>query len=138
MKISNEVHLQIESLAPKHRLRMVLLFGSAVTGVEHAKSDIDIAVQYHGKPLSLGEYADLLHDLQQVFPRRKVDLSFINHADPLFLKKITDGCVLLYGELRHLYELRIYAFKRFQDHRRYFAMERSFVDRFLKEMRTPG
>jgi len=34
---------------------------------------------------------------------------------------------LLYGPTRPLHELKIYAFKRYQDHRRFLAMERAYV-----------
>jgi hypothetical protein len=39
----------------------------------------------------------------------------------------------VYGDPRALEELKIYAFKRYQDHRRFFAMERAYVERFLRE-----
>ena len=73
------------------------------------------------------------HALQEVLPDRQVDLAVINRADPLLLKKITERCQLLFGDPRDLEELKIYAFKRYQDHRRYFAMEQAFVDRFVNE-----
>ncbi|HEY7675694.1 MAG TPA: hypothetical protein VIG69_01380, partial [Candidatus Methylomirabilis sp.] len=73
--------------------------------------------------------------LQRHFPDRDVDLALINRADPLFLKKITDQCEILYGPMEELHRLKIYAFKRYQDHRRYFEMEGRFVDRFLADRR---
>jgi hypothetical protein len=83
--------------------------------------------------LSHRAYSDLLYDLHEVFPDREVDLSFINHADPLFLKKIVENCRILFGAPRQLQSLKIYAFKRYQDHRRYFQMEEAYVKRFLKK-----
>ena len=61
----------------------------------------------------------------------QVDLAVINHADPLFLKKITDDCQILFGSVGQLQRLKIYAFKRYQDHRKYFDMERQYAARFL-------
>ena len=58
-----------------------------------------------------------------------MDLAVLNHADPLLLKQVVDGCRLLYGAPRALSELRMYAFKRYQDHRRFLAMERDYVRR---------
>ena len=37
--------------------------------------------------------------------------------------------VLLYGDLTDLRDQRLYAFKRYQDHRRFFALERDYVRR---------
>ena len=79
----------------------------------------------------------MIQELQGVFPEYEVDLALINRADPLFLKKITEDCRLLYGEPRQLQELKIYAFKRYQDHLPYFAMERTYVDRYLKTVIEP-
>ena len=91
----------LERIAKKHGILLILQFGSSVTGKGHARSDVDL------------------------------DLALLNHADPLFLKKITDNCQLLYGSPRRLQQLKIYAFKRYQDHRKYFEMERQFVARSL-------
>ena len=41
-----------------------------------------------------------------------VDVAFINGADPLFLKQVTERCRLLYGPERALHELEVYAWKR--------------------------
>ncbi|MBI4561356.1 MAG: hypothetical protein HY724_04870 [Candidatus Rokubacteria bacterium] len=67
------------------------------------------------------------HDL----PTQEVDLALLNRADPLFLKKITDTCQLLYGSPQRLQRLKLFAFKRYQDHRKYFEMERRFVAKSL-------
>lgn len=133
MDISPDQIEQIESIARDHQLSLVLLFGSAVTGQgEHPGSDLDIAVRYSGTVPAFNEQYHLIHQLQGLFPHREVDLAVINHADPLFLKKITENCRLLYGDPGQLQELKIYAFKRYQDHRPYFVMEQAFVDRYLK------
>ena len=87
--------------------------------------------------VSFRELADLRHELQGLDPTREVDLAIINHADPLFLKTITDRCRLLHGSPRRLAELKIYAFKRYQDHRRYLALERAYVDRTLERLAPP-
>jgi hypothetical protein len=60
-----------------------------------------------------------------------VDLATLDRADPLFLKRVLESCRLLAGSPRRLAELKIYAFKRYQDHRRYLPLERAYVDRVL-------
>lgn len=130
MKITEDQRKRIADIAARHSLDVVLLFGSRVTGREHALSDLDIAIRTTGADLGYSGYARLLEDLQEVFSGREVDLSFINHADPLFLKKILEHCELLYGDAAKLQELKIYAFKRYQDHRRFFEMERAYAKRF--------
>lgn len=110
-------------------VRLLLQFGSTVTGPVHAGSDLDLAVMLDRPPASLLEYGALAADLQALLPGPEVDLAVLNHADPLLLKQVVDGCRLLYGDPRALSELRLYAFKRYQDHRRFLAMERDYVRR---------
>lgn len=69
--------------------------------------------------------------LQSLFPDREVDIAFLDRADPLLLRKITENCRLLYGREGDFHQFRIYAFKRYQDHRRYLDLERQFVERSI-------
>jgi len=128
---------QIAPIAKKHGIILLLRFGSSVTGTLHKHSDVDLAVLLECVPRSLEAHGELLHDLQQLFPNREVDVAIINRADPLFLKKITEACHLLYGSVRALQQLKIYAFKRYQDHRRYLELERKYVERSLEAFAAP-
>ncbi len=76
----------------------------------------------------------MLADLQTLVTDRAVDLVFLNHADPLLLKQVTDHCALVYGTPGRLAELKLYAFKRYQDYRPYLEMERAYVDRKIVAM----
>ncbi len=122
---------RLEAIATRFGVRLILQFGSSVTGKTHARSDLDLAILLDGPPLSLSEHGELAHALQGLFPDQEVDLAFLNRADPLLLKKVTEACRLLYGRPAELQRLKIYAFKRYQDHRRYLDLERRFVARAL-------
>lgn len=125
---------RLAEVARKHGILLAVQFGSSISGRMHAASDIDIAVQLERAPDSLQTEAELMADVQALEPDRDLDLVVINRADPLLLKKITDECRLLYGSERRLYELRIYAFKRYQDHRRFLDMERDYVARTIASL----
>jgi uncharacterized protein len=127
----------LKDIAQKHGIVLVLKFGSSVTGRMHLRSDVDLAILLDRSTITLQEHAELLQSLQPLFPDRELDLALINHADPLFLKKITDNCELLLGPPERLQALKLYAFKRYQDHRRFFEMERLFAERFLAPAPTP-
>jgi predicted nucleotidyltransferase len=126
----------LKEIAQKHGIVLVLKFGSSVTGRMHLRSDVDLAILLDRSTITLQEHAELLQSLQPLFPERELDLALINHADPLFLKKITDNCELLLGPPERLQALKLYAFKRYQDHRRYFELERQFAERFLATTRA--
>ena len=125
---------QIMPIATKHGIILLLRFGSSVTGMLHERSDVGLAVLLERAPRSLEAHGELLQDLQQLFPDREVDLALLNRADPLFLRKITEACHLLHGSPRALQRLKIYAFKRYQDHRRYLELERRYVERSLEQL----
>jgi len=125
---------QLSAVCRTRGIRLMLQFGSTVSGRSHAASDVDLAVLLAQRPASLDEHVDLVADLQSLLPGQDVDVALINGADPLFLKKITEQCRLLYGSPRALSELMIYAFKRYQDHRRFLAMEREYVSRRIQAL----
>ena len=123
---------RLETIARQHGILLIVQFGSSVSGLLRPDSDIDLAVLAERAPDSLADQAQLVADLQPFYPGREVDLVLINRADPLLLKKITERCRLVYGTERRLHELKMYAFKRYQDHRRYLALEREYVAKAIR------
>lgn len=75
-----------ETPARKHGIRLLLQFGSTVSGRDHAHSDVDEAVLLEHPPGSLHDYGAIAAALQPCFPGRELELAIINRADPLFLK----------------------------------------------------
>ena len=107
-----------------------------MTGRTHPQSDVDFAVLMDRPHDSLATQVDLIADLQGLVPGRKVDVAFLDNADPLLLKQVCERCELVYGSRRRLDELKMYAFTRHQDHRPYFEMERAYVERAAVETRS--
>jgi uncharacterized protein len=126
----------VDDIARRHRLALVVQFGSTVSGTLHQKSDVDVAVLYDRAPPSFEEQSRVAEDLQSLFPGRELDLAIIDRADPLFLKQIFERGRLLAGSARRFAEMKIYAFKRYQDHRRYLGLERKYVQRVIREHRS--
>ncbi len=121
-----------DEIARRHGVRLLLQHGSTVRGRTHAASDLDVAVLFEGEA-SFARLGSLLAELEAVFPGRDVDVGLLNHADPLFLKKVLENARLLAGSARELASLRLYAFRRYQDHRRFLRLEEQHVERFLAE-----
>ena len=91
MIITDEIKRRIRRLAKKHRLSLVVLFGSQATGRTHAKSDVDIAVLGKGKidRLQIGV------DLDKVFGRDDVEIVDLGTASPtLMYVMVEDGQTL--------------------------------------------
>lgn len=122
-------------LARRHGIALVIRFGSTVTGRTHPGSDIDLGVLFEQLPRTLEEELQVIADLQGLEPGAPVDVSVLNRADPLLLKQVTDHARLEYGSEQRFDAFRRYAFKRYHDHRRYFDLEREYVERTIAARR---
>lgn len=129
---------RLPAIAERYGIRLLLQFGSTVSGKTHAGSDVDLAVLLDHPDPSPQAYAELIHDLQGAVEGAEVDLVILNRADPLLLKQVSDGCVRLYGSDRELQRFRLLAFKRYQDHRPYLELERRYVARALERGFPPS
>lgn len=131
VKSTDELVARIERLAQRTGIRLILQFGSTVSGVCHTQSDVDLAIMFEGGDVPWRILSEIGEALQACFPDRNIDLAVLNRADPLFLKKVVEHCRLLFGKPEDLAQLCLYAFKRYQDHRRFLELERQFVGRRL-------
>jgi predicted nucleotidyltransferase len=122
---------ELEAVARRHGVQLIVQHGSTVSGRTHARSDLDLAVLLGRPPCAGDRYDELVGQLQALCPGREVDVVRLDGADPLLLKRVTDNCTLLYGPPGRLQELKLYAFKRYQDYRRFLAFEREYVRRRL-------
>lgn len=123
--------LRLQESARRHGVVLLLQHGSTVHGTAHRASDVDLAALFDSENEITRRYWELSSELQSLASGRDVDVVLLNHADPLLLKKVTERCHLIYGPASRLHELTLYAYKRYQDHRRFLAMEREYVRRKL-------
>lgn len=112
-------------IAKKYRLKLIILFGSLVSGNIHRESDADIAIVPE-KALSLQNELSLRNELFRVF-RRAVDLVDLKRASPLLLGQIAKSGKLLYGHKREFIAFRIYAMKRYIDFEPYFRLREKTI-----------
>ena len=92
---------RVDEVAQRHGIRLLLQFGSTVTGRARADSDLDLAVLLERSPETLQEHAALINDLQGLAPDRTVDVAILNRADPLLLKQVTTQCTLFMEPFGH-------------------------------------
>ena len=81
---------RLSDVPQRHGIRLMLQFGSSVTGHLRPDGDFDLAVLLDPLPGSLAEELDLLADLQDLVKEHEVDIAIINRTDPLFLKQIVE------------------------------------------------
>ena len=126
---------RLGQVVSEHGAELLVQFGSTVTGTEHPGSDLDLAVLFRDGDRLADRASDLSLALQACFPGREIDVAVLNHADPLLLRQVTGRGVLLSGSPNRWQEFRAYAFRRYQDHQRFFEMERAYVERAIASAR---
>lgn len=115
----------LKKIAKKYKLELIILFGSIAKGKARKESDADIAVK-SGDKLNFSTQLQLTVDLREVFDR-EIDLSIIEHSNPLLLRQIFREGKLIFGAEREFSRLSLYSFHRYNDYKPYFQREEKFV-----------
>ncbi len=103
---------RIEGLAKKHRLSLVVLFGSQATKAIHPKSDIDIAV------LGTADFDNykLIDDFQDLFKREDIEIVNMSEASPTIMYVLVrDGKLLYENTLGAFMKWKFYAIRMWLD-----------------------
>jgi len=105
-------------LADKYELKLVILFGSRVSGRVHQKSDYDVAYLSE-KELSLEEESGFMYGLMPILKikdERLVNIVNMKTAGPLMLYSITSKGQVIFEQKSSLFlSLKLYAWKVFVD-----------------------
>ena len=108
----------LSELANEYELKLIVLFGSQVSGRTHQESDYDIAF-LSDRELSLSEQSGLgggLMPILRIKDERLVNMVDIKTAGPLMLYSITGkGQVLFERKPSFFLSLKLYAWKVFAD-----------------------
>jgi len=126
---------QINKIAEKYNLDLILLFGSQLREKKylHRESDFDIAY-LSKKNLNLMEEAKLICDLMPIFKSDKVDLANLRRAGPLLMKQIFENHKILYcSNPKIYYRYKIYAERKYIEAEPLFQLNRYLIKQFLKK-----
>ncbi len=134
MEITDEIRLGIAEIAENFGISLVVLFGSVAAGTDRPDSDVDIGVRFKDGDPGISRSLDVQGELSNLFRGRDVHLAILDHADPLFMKKIAERCDFLFEDPGEASAFLLLAFKRYQDHRKYFEMERDFAAGYVKRI----
>lgn len=98
---------RIRAVLDRYPVRLAVLFGSQVTGVADASSDVDVAVEFEGSVDDPGKtLLSLLADLSVALDRNDVDLSLVGDLDPRVGRAAFSHGVLLSGSVERANALR--------------------------------
>ena len=125
---------QLKPLAKNFGLRLIVLFGSTARGVMNRESDIDLGVLSE-KPLSPVQRLRLWSALSALFPA-DVDLTVLNHADPLVSYQIASEGVILFETVSFAWETwKSYAMRRYWDTHKFRESQSVYLARRAEELR---
>ena len=124
---------EIEKIAQKYNLEMILLFGSQVNGRAKFDSDVDIAYSAQ-KLLPTNEKIDLNNDLCDFFKKDIVDQVDIKNANPLLLYEISQNSKLIFGKEIDYLEFRAFAFRNYIDSESLFNLEKLLIKKRHNEL----
>jgi len=125
---------QLKPLARKFGLRLIVLFGSTARGVMNRESDIDLGVLSE-KPLSPVQRRRLWSALSTLFPA-DVDLTVLNHADPLVSYQIASEGVVFFESVSFAWEnWKSYAVRRYWDTHKFRESQSVYLARRAEELR---
>ena len=128
---------QLQPIAERYSLRLIILFGSRARGGTHAGSDADVAV-WMERSLSVEERLELWGALTRLF-EAEVDLTTLNRAEPLLLFQVASTGQLLYERGEWAWEdFKSYGYRRYWDSAKFFGDMARYVSRRAEEMRRAG
>jgi len=121
MKLNIDEKNQIEKIANRYKLKLVILFGSLASGQARYGSDAVVMVLFEKEP-NLNIVIALTIALEKVL-KYEVDLSIANHANPLLLRQVEKNSILLFGKRSDFFNFKLNAFHRYNDYKPYFELE---------------
>ena len=127
---------ELESIARKHSLKLIVLFGSQANGRTHPGSDVDVAI-LPAQRLSWEERNELWAGLCELF-QTQVDLSMLDHAQPLLMYHVADGQLLYEGERWVWANFKLYARRLYWDTAPLRQALSRYLDRRVEDMRHAG
>lgn len=127
---------ELEPLARKHDLKLIVLFGSQLSGRTHPDSDVDVAI-VPAHRLSLHERGEAWSALCDLFAT-EVDLGVLDHAQPLFMYHVAEGRALYESEPWAWANFKLYARRLYWDTAPLREALGHYLDRRVEEMRHAG
>jgi len=121
MKISREQKKAIKNIAEKYKLSLIMVFGSFAAGNDRVDSDLDIAIVSR-QTIDIDRLAKLSTTFGLLFGK-EIDISVMNHANPLHLNQVAKNSQLVFGSQKDFIAFKLGAFHQFNDFTPYFKLE---------------
>jgi len=127
----------LRPIARRYGLRLIVLFGSQVSGRLHPESDVDVAVWADGS-LKFAQRLEMWRELSEAYGA-EVDLAVLDHAEPLLLYHVARNGRLLFENERGLWnEFKGYAYRYYWDTQKFRDALAQYIRRQTQAVRRVG
>lgn len=122
----------IASIAEKHGLALVVLFGSHASGFTHKKSDVDIGY-LSAKDLDYREAYVITQSLAPIFRNPDIELVNLDRVAPDFQKQVAEHGIILFESHKGVFDFfSLSAHRRYMDTKPLRAYRLLFIKNFLQ------
>ncbi len=133
MTITDSEKNKIAEIAKRHKLALVVLFGSQATGHTHKKSDVDIGF-IPDREIDYRENYEISMELARIFKNLDVELVNIYETAPDFKKQITDTGIVLYEADKSVFDLfKIHAVRIYMETKPLRLYREIYIKNFLQK-----
>jgi len=126
-----ELRKNIENIAQKHNLILVLLFGSQARQKEGINSDVDIAVLGR-EPINFEKLVELTNEFSEIIKGKEIDVKSLHYPDPLFRYRVIKEGILLYGKSYDYYSFKAMVLRQFYESKDLLKLKEILVRRRVK------
>ncbi|MBI2100805.1 MAG: nucleotidyltransferase domain-containing protein [Candidatus Vogelbacteria bacterium] len=124
---------KIAEIAKRHRLTLLVLFGSQATGHTHKKSDVDVGYLAN-REIDYRENYDISIELAKIFKNPEVELVNLENVSPALKKQVADqGIVLFEAEKGKFDFFSIHAHRAYIETKPLRLYQRQSINDFIKE-----
>lgn len=124
---------ELAEFCQKCGISLIVLFGSQVWGSAKEGSDVDLGLVLDTYPIAPEEELRLIRDLVWATENADLDITILNHADPLLGYHVAcHGHPLYEREPCSFNRFQLRAWKRFIDTAKFRRLQRPFIEAFLR------
>ena len=123
----------LAELCRERGISLIVLFGSQVQSSAKEDSDVDLGLLLETYPITPSEELTLIRELVWTTENANLDITILNHADPLLGYHVAcHGHPLYEQEPTSFNRFQLRAWKRFIDTAKFRRMQRPFIEAFLR------
>ena len=124
---------EIDHIARKYNLLLVILYGSQASGRTCKESDIDIAV-LGTRPITFENLIDLNNEFAEIFKVKEIYVKSLHNTNSLFRYQVMSKGVLLYGKSYDYNSFKSYAFRDYYDSQDLLRLKEVFIKKRLQNL----